>query len=338
MLPSMAYEYLSGGAADEVSLQWNTEAFSRLRLRPRVLTWGGKADTRVRLFGSEHASPLLLAPASYHRLYHPDGELATARGAAAAGVTYVISTATTTPLAEIAGAANGERWFQLYLLPERDRTRDLVAEAEASGCRVLCLTVDTPVGGVRNREQRAQVKLPNGVVAPYFHHIMNGGNLRSSFAAPTYHDITWLQSITKLPVVLKGILTGEDADRATAAGVAGIIVSNHGARNLDTVPASMDALPEVVDAVAGRIPVLMDGGVRRGTDILKALALGATSVMIGRPYLYGLAVAGAEGVAAVARILRAELELGLALTGRNAVSELDHTVLWDGGRSAGHAT
>jgi 4-hydroxymandelate oxidase len=329
----MAYEYVSGGAADELTLNWNTEAFRRIRLRPRVMAYTGTADTRVKLFGTEQASPLLLAPASYHRLMHPDGELATARGAAAAGVTYVISTATTTTLTEISRAAGGggggERWFQLYLLPERDRTRALVVEAEDTGCRVLCLTVDTPVAGVRNREQRAKVRLPDGVIAPYFHHIMDSGNMRSTFAAPTYDDVAWLRSITKLPVVLKGIMTGEDAARAASAGVAGLIVSNHGARNLDTVPASIDALPEVVDAVAGRIPVLLDGGVRRGTDILKALALGATAVLIGRPYLYGLAVGGADGVAAVVRMLRSELESALALTGRSSVAALDRTVLWD---------
>ncbi len=338
MLPRMAYEYLSGGAADERTLRWNTEAFGRIRLRPRMLSCSGAPDTRITLFGREYSSPLLLAPASYHRLYHPDGELATARGAAAAGVTYVISTATTASLGEIAAAADGERWFQLYLLPDRERTRSLVAEAEDAGCRVLCLTVDTPVAGVRSREQRAQVRLPDGVVAPYFHHIMDAGALRSSFVAPTWEDVAWLQSTSRLPIVLKGILTDEDADRAARAGVAGIIVSNHGARNLDTVPASIDALPEVVGAVAGRIPVLLDGGVRRGTDILKSLALGATAVLIGRPYLYGLAVAGAEGVTAVARILRAELESALALTGRNAVSELDRTVLWDRGRHRSQGT
>ena len=338
MLPSAAYEYLSAGAADEVTLRWNTEAFSRHRLRPRVLTYSGKTDTRVRLFGTEHACPLLLAPASYHRLYHPEGERATARGAAASGVAYVISTATTTTLGDIARAANGQRWFQLYLLPDRQRTRALVAEAEDNGCRVLCLTVDTPVAGVRNREQRAKIRLPDGVTAPYFHHIMDGASNRSSFEAPTYDDVAWLQSITKLPVVLKGILTGEDADRAAAAGAAGVIVSNHGARNLDTVPASIDALPEVVEGAAGRIPVLMDGGVRRGTDIAKSLALGAAAVMIGRPYLHGLAVAGAEGVAAVVGMLRAELEATLALTGRNSVAELDHTVLWDGGRGGRQRT
>jgi 4-hydroxymandelate oxidase len=330
VLPSMAYEYVSSGAADELTLKWNTEAFTRIRLRPRVMAYTGTTDTRVKLFGTEHASPLLLAPASYHRLMHPDGELATARGAQAAGVTYVISTATTTTLGDIARATTGDRWFQLYLLHERDRTRALVAEAEDAGCKVLCLTVDTPVAGVRNREQRAKVRLPDGVIAPYFHHIMDAGNMRSSFAAPTYEDIAWLQSITKLPVVLKGIMTGEDGARAAAAGVAGVIVSNHGARNLDTVPASIDALPEVVEAVAGRIPVLLDGGVRRGTDIVKSLALGATAVMIGRPYLYGLAVAGADGVAAVVRMLRTELESTLALTGRSSVAALDQTVLWDG--------
>ena len=243
-------------------------------------------------------------------------------------VTYVVSTATTTSLGEIAAAADGERWFQLYLLPDASARAASSPKPKIQDAGSSVSTVDTPVAGVRSREQRAQVRLPDGVVAPYFHRIMNAGAMRSSFVAPTWDDVAWLQSISTLPVVLKGILTDEDADRAVRAGVAGVIVSNHGARNLDTVPASIDALPEA-SAVAGRIPVLLDGGVRRGTDILKSLALGATAVLIGRPYLYGLAVAGAEGVTAVARSLRAELESALALTGRNAVSELDRTVLWD---------
>ncbi len=329
VLPPMAYEYVSGGAADELTLRWNVEAFQRIRLRPRVLVAMSEPDTRVTLLGTPLACPILLAPTSYHRLMHPDGELATARGAAAAGVAYVVSTATTTPLDAIAGAADGVRWFQLYPLAERERTRSLVAAAEAAGCRAVCLTVDTPVAGARNREQRARVRLPDGISAPYFHHVIDASNARTRFTPLSWADVAWLRSVTRLPLLLKGVLTGDDAARACEAGVAGIIVSNHGARNLDTVPASIDALPEVADAVGGRVPILLDGGVRRGTDVLKALALGAAAVMIGRPYLYGLAVGGAAGVTRVVELLRSELEAALALTGRPSVAAVDATVLWD---------
>ncbi len=328
VLPDMAYAYVSGGAGDEITLRWNTEAFQRIRLRPRVLVEDQGRDTRCTLLGTPLSCPILLAPTAYHRLMHPDGELATARGAAAAEVPYVVSTATTTPLEEIASAADCVRWFQLYPLIDRRRTQDLVAKAEASGCRAVCLTVDTPIAGVRNREQRAGVRLPGGLNAPYFHHVVDAQNVRTPFMALTWHDVAWLRSVTSLPVLLKGILDAEDADRAVQEGVSGIIVSNHGARNLDTLPATIDALPSVAEAVRGRIPILLDGGVRRGTDVLKAIALGASAVMIGRPYLFGLAVAGAEGVAAVVRILRDELEAALALTGRPSIAAVDKTVLW----------
>jgi len=325
----MAYEYVASAAADEITLAWNVEAFRRIRLRPRVLADVRVTDTRIRLFGDELACPVLLAPTAYHRLMHPEGELATARGAAAAGIPYVVSSATTTALPDIARVADGIRWFQLYLLGDQERTRDLVAEAAAAGCRALVLTVDTPVAGARNREQRARVHLPKGISAPYFHHVMDTGRLRTQFQRPTWDDVDWLRSVTRLPLLLKGILTGQDAALAVEHGAAGIVVSNHGARNLDTVPASIDALPEVAAAVNGRLPILLDGGVRRGTDIIKALALGASAVMIGRPYLFALAVGGANGVTTAVRILRDELDAALALVGRASVAAVDSTVLWD---------
>ena len=319
-LPTMAYEFVAGAAADEITLRWNLEAFTKIRLRPRILAGVGQPDTRVSLFGSELPAPIVLAPTAYHRLMHDEGELATARGAAAAGVPYCVSTATTTSLGDIERAARGVRWFQLYPLPDREHTRSLVQEAEATGCRAICLTVDTPVAGVRNREQRAQVRLPEGVTAPYFHHLADQTGVTTTFRLLTWDDVGWLRSVTRLPVVLKGVITGEDARIALSEGVHGLIVSNHAARNLDTLPATIDALPEVVEAVEGRVPVLLDGGVRRGTDVLKAIALGATAVMIGRPYLYGLAVAGAAGVADVVRILRDELDMAMVLTGRGSLA------------------
>jgi 4-hydroxymandelate oxidase len=328
-LPSAVYDYVAGGAADELTLRANREAYATIRLRPRVLVDVSALDTTVRLLDQTLPSPLLIAPTAFHRLVHPDGECATAQAAAAAGVPYVISSATTTALDTIAQAApDGTHWFQLYLLSDRPRTESLVRTAEDAGVRALCLTVDTPVAGARNREQRSRVQLPAGVTAPYFHHLASHTGESSRFQVVTWRDVDWLRRATTLPLVLKGILTADDARRAVDAGVAGIIVSNHGGRNLDTAPATLDALPEVVAAVNTRLPVLLDGGIRRGTDVLKALALGATSVLIGRPVLYGLAVAGAPGVAAVLTILRQEFEAALALTGRPTAHALDRTVLW----------
>jgi 4-hydroxymandelate oxidase len=329
VMTPMAFEYVSGGAGDERTLAWNTEAFTRIRLRPRVLTDISTLDTSIRLFGDTLPLPLLLAPAAYHRLYHPEGELATARGAAAAKVPYIVSTCTTTTLENIASAApDGVRWLQVYVSADRGRTRDLVQTAEATGVRALCLTVDTPVAGTRNREQRTGFALPATCVTPYMRHVAGPDGPGLPFVAITWRDVRWLRGQTRLPVLLKGILTGEDAAQGVDSGASGIVVSNHGARNLDTVPASIDALPEVVEAVRGRVPILLDGGVRRGTDIVKALAIGATATMIGRPYLYALALGGAEGVEQVVRILHTELESAFALLGRASVRSVDRAVLW----------
>jgi 4-hydroxymandelate oxidase len=332
VMTPMAYEYVAGGAGDERTLAWNIEAFARIRLRPRVLTDVSTIDPSVTLLGETLPVPFLLAPAAYHRLYHAEGELATARGAAAAGVPYIVSTATTTPLEDIACAApEGVRWLQIYITADRGITHHLVETAEATGIRALCLTVDTPCGGTRNREQRTGFALPSHCVTPYFRHVVRGVN---PFVSLTWRDVDWLRSLTRLPVLLKGILTAEDAALAVQEGVAGVVVSNHGARNVDTLPATIDALPEVAEAIDGRIPVLIDGGIRRGTDIVKSLALGATAVLIGRPYLYGLALGGADGVAHVARTLETEFENTLALIGRANASAIDRSVLWDYGRAS----
>ena len=326
----MAYEYVASGAADEHTVRWNRDAFDRIRLRPRVLRDVAAVDLRTTLFGREHAFPILLAPTAYHRVLHPDGELATARGAAAAGITWVVSVGTTTPLQEIAAAAAAPLWFQLYFQSDRGFTRDLVQQVEASGCEVLCLTVDTPIIGPRNRQARAGFTLPADVSTPHLYDI---GQRKQAVMDPrrvsaTWQDVEWLRGFTTLPLVLKGILDGEDASRAVQAGAAGIIVSNHGGRNLDTAVAAIDALPEVVDRVGGRVPVLVDGGIRRGTDVIKSLALGAAAVLIGRPYCYGLSVAGSEGVRRVVEILRAELEAAMMLMGLARLSEIERSVLY----------
>jgi 4-hydroxymandelate oxidase len=297
-----------------------------------VLEDVARVDTRVSLLGRELAFPILLAPTAYHRALHPDGELATAKGAGAAGATWVVSTATTTTLEEIGRTATAPLWFQLYVQPDRGVTRELVQRAEASGCQALCLTVDTPVLGARDRQVRARFALPPGVTAPYMTQLGAGAQAVSDprrGVAVTWKDVEWLRSIARVPLLLKGILTADDAERGIAAGAQGIIVSNHGARNLDTLPATIEALPEVSDRIGGRVPILIDGGVRRGTDVLKAVALGATAVLIGRPYCYGLSVGGAAGVQRVVDILRTELEMALQLTGRRTLAELDRSVLWD---------
>jgi 4-hydroxymandelate oxidase len=339
----LAYEYVAGGAGEENTLRWNREAYDHIRLRPRVLVDVSRIDTRVRLVGQDLAFPILLAPTAYHRLVHPEGERATARGAGAAGATLVVSSFATTAVEDVAAAATQPLWFQLYVQRDRAFTRDLVARAEAAGCRALCVTVDTPVLGPRDRESRARFVLPPGMERPNLAgakavgaagdvraHRPVEGEIYSTVLDPTltWKEIEWLQSVARVPVLLKGILDPEDADRAARMGVAGILVSNHGARNLDTAPATIDALPRVAEAVGGRTVVLVDGGIRRGTDVLKALALGAAAVLIGRPYLYGLALAGADGVARAVRILRTELEMAMALTGRPSLRDIDKSVLW----------
>jgi 4-hydroxymandelate oxidase len=328
-LSHMAYEFVASGAADEITLRWNREAYDRIRLRPRVLRDVSTVDTRVKLLGRELPFPILLAPTAYHRVLHAEGEVATARGAGAAGATWVVSSSTTTTIEEIAAAATAPLWFQLYLQPDRAVTRDLVQRVEQAGCQALCLTVDQPVLGARNRQTRARFRLPPGVTAPYRMDIGQGKNIMDPRrVVVTWKDVEWLRTVTRVPLLLKGILDADDAEHAVQVGADGVIVSNHGARILDTAPATIDALPPVAERLHGRVPVLVDGGVRRGTDVLKAIARGASAVLIGRPYCYGLSVAGARGVQRTIEILRTELEMALQLTGRTSLAELDGSILW----------
>jgi 4-hydroxymandelate oxidase len=337
-LSQMAYDYIRSGGAGEITMRENRLAFERLALSPRVLMDVSEINTRISLFGAELESPILLAPIAYQRLFHPEGELATARAANATGTAFVISTFTTTAIDQIAQNTRQPIWFQVYAQRDRGFTRDMVERAVAQGCKAICLTVDTPVLGCRY----GQIKFapPPGIDCPQLHGLAEtlkltsrqtrGSGIYDLLSNPTFNwrDLEWLRSFAGVPVLLKGIMTAEDAARAVEAGVDGIIVSNHGGRNLDMLPASIEALPRVVDAVRGRIPVLMDSGIRRGTDILVALALGARAVLIGRPYAYGLAAGGADGVERVIRILREELERAMALTGRRSISEIDSSVLW----------
>ncbi len=318
-LTPQAFAYIHGGAADEHTVRWNREALDRMRLRPRVLVDVSQVDTRVTLFGQSLSFPILLAPTAFHGLVHPQGEMETARGAADAEAAMVISTFASARLEDIVREASPPPWFQLYVQTDRGFSRELIQRAEQAGCPVLCVTVDTPVSGPRNRQARANVQFPWDT--PNF----KGGRIDKRL---TWRDIDWLRASTRLPLVLKGILGPDDADRAVVAGVDGLIVSNHGGRNLDTVPASIEALSAVAEKVAGRVPLLMDGGVRRGTDVVKALALGASAVLIGRLSLYGLGAGGADGVQRVVGILRKELEMAMALTGRPSMADIDRSVLW----------
>jgi 4-hydroxymandelate oxidase len=330
-LSSMAYEFVASGAADEHTVRWNREAYDRIRLRARVLRDVSTVDTRRTLLGRELPFPILLAPTAYHRVLHPEGELATARGASAANITWVVSMSSTTSIDDIARVSTSPLWFQLYVQSDRDFTREVVRQVEQAGCEALCLTVDSPVIGPRNRQARAQFRLPPDVTTPYLYDI---GHRKQEIMDPrrvaaTWKDVAWLRSITRLPLLLKGIMDVDDADEAIRSGAQGIVVSNHGGRNLDTMPATIDVLPEIVARVGDRVPVLVDGGIRRGTDVLKAMALGATAVLIGRPYCYGLSVSGSDGVRRVVEILRHELEVSMMLTGIPDLARIDRSVLWE---------
>jgi 4-hydroxymandelate oxidase len=316
------WDFLAGGAGDERTLRANEDAFERRRIVPRVLRSPGNRDLRTSLFGDELATPVLVAPTAFHKLAHPDGEAATARGAADAGTVMVVSMAATTPVEQIA-AAGGPLWFQLYPQPDLAFTESVVKRAEAAGCRALVVTVDSPVFGRRERDLRnGFLDLPAGLHCENMRD--DTGRVRSITmdADLGWQRIDWLRGVTGLPILLKGVLHPADARLAVAHGVDGLLVSNHGGRQLDGVVATVDALPAVADAVDGRLPILLDGGVRRGTDVLVALALGATAVLVGRPVLWGLAADGADGVRNVLERLTAELDQSLALAGATRPADL----------------
>jgi 4-hydroxymandelate oxidase len=337
-MSGMAWDYLAGGGGDERTLAWNRERFDAVKLWPHVLRDVSHLDTRLTLLGTELGFPVLLAPTGFQRLFHPDGECATARGAAAVGALYCLSTASTTSIEDIAAVAKGPLWFQMYVQRDRGFTLELVRRAEAAGCRALLLTVDTPVLGARDRDHRNELELPPGLElanlqsarargGPTFVH-----DTSNPFLDPglTWEGLEWLAREARVPVAVKGVLRADDARLAIEHGAAAIAVSNHGGRNLDTVPAAIDALPGIADAVAGRVPLVLDGGVRRGVDVVKALALGASAVMIGRPYLWGLGAAGADGVARVVRMLVAELELAMAQCGAASLSGITRELVTPG--------
>jgi 4-hydroxymandelate oxidase len=340
-LPQMVFDYYFGGAGDELTIVENRQGWQRLRLRPRVLVDVGTRDLSTTVLGQALSFPVLTAPCAFNALAHPEGECAVARAATAARIIQVVSTAGTHSLEEVAAAApSGVRWFQLYCYRDRGVTRSLIDRATAAGYRALCLTVDAPLVGRRDRDTRNRFGLPPGMT---WKNLEQAGLDRMEAKAEgsalvqyiseiwdptlTWEAIEWLRTASQLPLVLKGILTADDARRAVDCGAAAIVVSNHGGRQLDGTLPTSEALVEVVDAIGGRAEILVDGGIRRGSDILKALALGARAVLIGRPYLWALAVAGQAGVEHVFELLRDELDLDMALSGRPTIASIDRTLI-----------
>ncbi len=328
LLPKMSYDYIAGGSDDEITLRDNRAAFERWRLRPRILAGAGTHQLETTLLGQKLSLPLGIAPTALHQLAHPEGELATARAAAAAGVLMVLSTLSSTALEDVAAVASGPRWFQLYCYKDRTLTEDLVTRAKASSYQAIVLTADAPVLGRRERDVRNRFAPPPGVMLRNFGTPTNrdlkrgaGSSLAvyiSAQAEPnlTWADVRWLVDFSGLPVLVKGIIHPDDARLAAENGAVGVIVSNHGGRQLDGTLSGIDALPDVAEAASRHnLEVLVDGGFRRGTDILKALALGAKAVLIGRPLIWGLAVNGEEGAKSVLELLRAEFDMALALAG-----------------------
>jgi len=342
VLPRGSYDYYAGGAGDEITLRANRTAYDEVFLRPRVLAGLGPIDTRTTVLGSEVRMPVLLAPVAFQKLAHADGECATARAAGKFGTLMTLSTIASAALEDVAAAASGPLWFQLYVYRDRSITRELLRRAKESGYRAIVLTVDTPMLGRRERDLRNRFALPPGVRLENLAWLdgrvdgITGWSQASSFWAYVHEQldstlsweaIAWLRSETDLPILIKGVLAEEDAARAVEHGVAGIVVSNHGGRQLDGAEPTLRALPRVVAAVTGRAEVYVDGGVRRGVDVVKALALGARAVLVGRPQLWGLALDGENGVSRMLELLRAEVELAMALCGADAVAKIDRGLL-----------
>ena len=336
VLPAMPRDYYRSGAWAETTLRENRAAWERLRIWYRVMRDVSARTTKATVLGGPAAMPLCVAPTALQKMAHPDGELATARASARAGVPMIVSSLSTTTIEDIRAAATAvdpaaRTWMQMYIGRDRGMVRALAQRAQAAGCDALVLTVDTPVWGIRERDIRNHFRVPEGLRIVHLErpggptgHTGSGIQEALSWtidASLTWKDFEWLRDSTPLPVILKGVCRPEDAKRGVELGAKGILVSNHGGRQLDGSPATVEVLPHCVEAVGGRVPILVDGGVRRGTDILRALALGAQAVCIGRPVLWGLATAGEQGIERVLGILKQELDVTLALAGCAGVAD-----------------
>ncbi|PEN11066.1 alpha-hydroxy-acid oxidizing enzyme [Longibacter salinarum] len=334
-LPKMVYDYYAGGASDEITLRNNDRAYDRLAIRYHVMQDVEDRSLSISIGGERIDCPILIAPTAFHRLASEQGELDTVRAAGNAGTVMILSTLATTAVEDVVAAASGPVWFQLYVYRDRQATRDLVRRAEAAGCSALVLTADAQVWSVRERDERNGFTLPEGISMqnleasgkPTFPETEGSGlgaYVEQNFdRSLKWSDLDWLAGLTDLPVWIKGVVRGDDARRAAEHGADGVIVSNHGGRQLDTSPATITVLPEIVQALEGTgTEILMDGGIRRGTDVLKALALGADGVCIGRPILWGLAANGQAGVEDVLRILANELDVAMGLSGVTSVDDL----------------
>ncbi len=338
-LPKDVFDYYDGGALDEVALRENVASWERLKLYYRVLAGVGPRDMSTTVLGQRVSMPILVAPTAFHKLACEQGELATARAAKAAGTLFILSSLSNTAMESVFAHAASPRWFQLYIYKDREITLELVKRAEAAGAEAIVLTVDAPGLGTRERDTRNNFRLPDDLtvenLAPLgkgkFPEVKGSGlaaYVRANFKQDLgFDDLDWLCGSTRLPVVVKGVIRGDDARRAAEHGAKAVVVSNHGGRQLDTAPATSEALPYVTDAVGDRCEIYVDGGIRRGSDVLKAIALGARAVLVGRPILWGLCVAGEQGVVHVLEILKRELDEAMLLCGCTKFSEIDGSLL-----------
>lgn len=321
------WDYFQGGSGDEVTLRENRAAFERLKFLPRVLKDVRSVDMSTTIQGAEVSWPVIIAPTAFHGLAHPEGECATARAVSNCDTIMTLSTFATRSIEEVASCTRIAPWFQVYVYRDLDLTRTLVQRAEVAGYHAIVLTVDVPRLGRRERDQRNNFTLPQGLRIANIDETLISSRYLPEPAVITWESVAWLRSITSLPVILKGILTPEDALLSLEAGVSGIVVSNHGGRQLDGAIASIDALAPICSAISGRCEIYVDGGIRRGTDILKALALGAHAVLIGRPVIWGLTASGATGVQQMLELLRSELELAMTLAGCSNLNTIDRSLL-----------
>jgi isopentenyl diphosphate isomerase/L-lactate dehydrogenase-like FMN-dependent dehydrogenase len=335
LLPPAVYDYYAGGANDELTLRENRAAYERITLLPRMLTDSSRRDMGTTALGEPVSMPILIAPTAFQGLAHPEAEVGTVKAAGAAETLMILSTLSTCSVEEVMAVAKGPVWFQLYIFKDRGISASLVRRAEAAGCKAIVFTVDVPTPGRRERDVRNRFKLPDELSVKNLlpaglqglPHEAGGSELAPYIAslfdpALTWKDIEWLAGITKLPVLVKGVLRSDDALLAVKKGASGIIVSNHGGRQLDTTEATISVLPQIADAVDGAVEIYVDGGVRRGTDVLKAIACGARATFIGRPVLWGLASGGESGVRYVLEMMRREFDLAMALSGCSTLSSI----------------